>query len=447
MLSAKDNQFLSQVGAGTPMGDWLRRFWTPLLLSDELPEPDGEPKELRMLGETLVAFRDSAGKVGVLQALCPHRQAPLVYARNEQNGLRCVYHGWHFDVQGRCLDMPNEPADSAFKEKVRAGSYPVAEAAGIIWVYMGPSNLKPELPDMEWMRVPDGYRNASRFNMEGNWVQALEGDVDSSHVGFLHGNLRRSSDPPPTAPPAPDWDAEQGIWPSRPGFYGRLDGYYTAVDLAPRWIVQPQPFGLMIAARRNADPGRYYWRINQVMLPYYTLVAGSLDQNSFFMHLWVPTDDVHTDVWTVVWRTRRPMNAEERDAMFHGPYAHVASYEPATHTLRGNHRNRFFQDRQVQKTETFSGLSGIREQDAAMTVGMGPVVDRTKEHLGTADAAVIATRRILMKAAKALQAGEEPYAATHGACYRDRAWAGVLPRNDDFLNDPEAKRMMVSEVP
>ncbi len=446
MLSAKDNQFLSQVGEGTPMGEWLRRFWTPLLLSDEL-EADGEPKELRMLGETLVAFRDGAGKVGVIQALCPHRQAPLVYARNEQNGLRCVYHGWHFDVQGRCTDMPNEPADSAFKDKVRATSYPAAEAAGIIWVYMGPSNLRPELPDMEWMRVPDSYRNTSRFTMDGNWVQALEGDVDSAHVPFLHSNLRSGSAGPAATAPPPDWDAEKGVWPSRPGFYGALDGYYIARDLAPRWIVQTQPYGLMLAARRNASDSEYYWRINQLMLPYYTLVAGSLDQNSFFMHIWVPTDDVHTDVWTVIWRTRRPMNQEERDAMFHGPYAHVASYDSATRTLKGNHQNRFFQDRQVQKTQTYSGIAGIREQDAAMTVGMGPVVNRAKEHLGTADAAVIATRRILMKAAKALQAGEEPYAATHGDSYRDRAWSGVLPHSEDFLNDPLAQQMMLSEVP
>lgn len=445
MLSERDNELMSRVGKGTPMGIWLRRFWTPLLLSEELPEPDGEPKELWMLGEKLVVFRATDGKVGAIQALCPHRQAPLIYGRNEDNGLRCIYHGWKFDVTGACLDMPNEPAESVFKDKVRATAYPTAEAAGIIWIYMGPRHLQPELPDMEWMRVADSHRNTSRFNIKGNWVQALEGDVDSSHIGFLHGGLHRRQGQP--TPPAPDWDEEKGMWPSRPGLYGPLDGYYGGLDRAPRWIIQPTQYGMMIAARRNAGEGAYYWRINQVMLPYYTLVAGALDQNCFFMHIWVPTDDYHTDVWTVMWRIHRPMNDEERDAMFNGPNPHIASYDASNHTLVGNHDNRFFQDRHVQKTETFSGIPGIREQDAAMTVGMGPIVDRTQEHLGTADAAVIATRRILIKAAKALQNGEEPYAATHGAAYRPRAWSGVLPKNDDFLNDPLAQRMAESLVP
>ena len=446
MLSQQDNALISQVGKGTPMGIWLRRFWTPLLLADEL-EADGAPKEVRMFGEDLLAFRDTQGKVGVIQALCPHRQAQLVYARNEDSGLRCIYHGWKFDVGGHCLDMPNEPAESVFKDKVRARSYPTGEAAGIIWVYMGLRPAEAQLPDMEWMRVPASHRNTARFTMDGNWVQALEGDVDSSHIGFLHSNLRGRVSNGAGGPPPPDWSEPENRWPSRPGFYGPLDGYYGSLDQSPRWVIQPANHGLMIAAHRNGGPDHYYWRINQVMLPYYTLVAGSLDQNSFFMHMWVPTDDTHTAVWTVNWRVYRPMTADERESMFSGSNAHVASYDPATHTLRGNHTNRFFQDRELQKTTTFSGILGIREQDAAMTVGMGSVVDRTEEHLGTADAAVIAVRRVLLRAAKALQNGEEPQTPYHGDWYRDRAWAGVLPRNEDFLNDPEARKMAVSTVP
>jgi phenylpropionate dioxygenase-like ring-hydroxylating dioxygenase large terminal subunit len=425
MLSAQDNEYMSRVGPGTPMGAWLRRFWTPLMLSSDLPEPDCEPREVRMLGEDLVAFRATDGRVGTVAALCPHRQAPLVYGRNEDDGLRCIYHGWKFAVDGRCLDMPSEPAASNFKDKIRARSYPTSEAAGIVWIYMGPQHLKPELPDMEWMRVPDSYRNMAKFNLEGNWVQAMEGDVDSSHIGFLHRNLRDLRDPV-QAPP---------------------DIRYQALDRAPKWSIFPTDYGMMIAARRQADEDTYYWRINQVMLPYYTFVAGPLDQSSGLVHIWVPTDDYNSDIWTVMWRVRRPMTAEEREGMFGGPRPHIASYDPATGRLRANKANHFFQDRRVQKTETFSGIPGIREQDGAVTLGMGPIVDRTQEHLGTSDTAVIALRRMLIRAAQSLEAGQEPYAPYHGDVYRKRSWSAVLQVSDDLLGDPEAQRLNESLVP
>jgi phthalate 4,5-dioxygenase len=292
-------------------------------------------------------------------------------------------------------------------------------------VYLGPSHLRPELPDMEWMRVPEDYRNVAKFNLEGNWVQAMEGDVDSSHIGFLHKRLRDLRDPAAATP----------------------EQRYQALDQAPRWEIYPTEYGMMIAARRKAEEDSYYWRINQVMFPYYTFVAGPLDQSSGLVHIWVPTDDFHSDIWTVMWRVRRPMTAEEREGMFGGPSPHIASYDPATGRLRANKENHFFQDRRVQKTETFTGIPGIREQDGAVTVGMGAIVDRTKEHLGTSDTAVIALRRLLIRAAKALQEGEEPYAPSHGDCYRKRAWSAVLPRTDNFLEDPEAQRLCATMVP
>ena len=425
MLSHKDNEYMSRVGEGTAMGTYVRRFWTPLMLASDLEEPGGTPQEVRLFGENLVAFRDSDGRVGVLQALCPHRQAPLVYARNEDCGLRCIYHGWKFDVNGTCLDMPNEAPESVFKDRVQADAYPTCEAAGVIWVYLGPRDLQPEVPDMEWMRVPDSYRNVHRFHLEGNWVQAMEGDVDSSHIGFLHKNLRDLRDPA---------KAER-------------ENRYQALDKAPKWVIQPTDYGMMIAARRNAEEDTYYWRINQVMLPYYTSVAAPIDGSSGLLHMWVPMDDSHTYVWTVMWRTQRPMTERERSDMTEGPTPHVATYDPVSGGLRGNHQNRFFQDRLEMRSETFSGIFGIREQDAAMTVGMGPIVDRSKEHLGAADSAVIALRRILIKAARDLESGEEPYAPYHGDAYRRRAWSAVLPRNDDFLNDPLANQMHTSLVP
>jgi phthalate 4,5-dioxygenase len=425
MLNAADNELLTRVGPDAPMGQWLRRFWTPLMLAEKLGGPDSEPIETRMYGEDILVFRDSQGRTGAIQPLCPHRQAPLVYGRNEDSGLRCIYHGWKFDVNGVCVDMPNEPADSDFKHKVRPVSYPLVEKAGVIWIYMGPKHLQPEIPDMEWMRVPESHRNVSKFNVEGNWVQAMEGDVDSSHVGFLHKDMSTLRNPKTAIP----------------------EQRYQALDRAPRWIIQPTDSGMMIAARRNAEEDSYYWRINQVYFPFYTLVAGPLDQSKFLMHIWVPRDDGHCDVWTAFWKPKVPMSAEERAEMFGGPRPHVGTFNPKTGGLFGNKDNHFFQDRQLQKKDTFSGIRGIREQDAAMTVGMGAIVDRTKEHLGTADMAVIALRRILIREAKNMAKGEEPIAPFNGALYRNRAWSGVLPRREQFLEDPDAKEMMLTLVP
>jgi phthalate 4,5-dioxygenase oxygenase subunit len=426
MLNAKDNTFLTQVGQGTPMGNWLRRFWTPLTFSSLVPEPNCPPVEARMYGEDLVVFRDSNGKVGVIQALCPHRQAPLFYGRNEEGGLRCIYHGWKFDTSGMCVDMPNETPEYDYRDKVPCVGYPAKEAVGIIWVYMGPPRLQGEMPDMEWMRVPEANRNISRFHTEGNWVQALEGDVDSAHVGFLHKRLQTLKDPLNDIP----------------------EQRYQALDKAPRWIIEPTDYGMVIAAQRNADNGQFYWRINQVMLPYYTFVAGPLDQSSGLVHIWVPTDDTHSDIWTVMWRPRRAMTQEEIDGMYSGPNAHLASYDPATGKLRAGLENHFLQNREMQRTLTFSGIPGTREQDACMTLGMGAVVDRTKEHLGSSDTAVIALRRILMDGAKELTEGKEPVAASNGALYRRRAYSAVLKADrPDFLTDPEALQLMETMVP
>src|SRR2546426_49215 len=185
MLSAQDNALITQTSIGTPMGELFRRFWLPVLLPEELPEPDCPPVRIKVMGEYLVAFRDTNGLVGIVEAFCPHRRAPLFYGRNEECGLRCVYHGWKFDVTGQCVDMPSEPAESDFKDKVRVNAYPVRELGDTVWVYMGPGT-PPELPQMEWATVPASHRRVAMWIVECNWLQILEGNVDTAHVSFLH---------------------------------------------------------------------------------------------------------------------------------------------------------------------------------------------------------------------------------------------------------------------
>lgn len=420
MLSTADNELLCRVGPGTPMGDYLRRFWIPAFQSEQLNGADGDPIELRLLGQDLMAFRATDGSIGVLDALCPHRQAPLYFGRNEDHGIRCIYHGWKFDVTGKCVDMPSEPPESDFKHKVKLIGYPVQEQGGIVWVYMGPAHMKPELPDIEWAHVPATNRNLVQYNQECNFVQAIEGDIDSSHIGFLHmelGDLKNPRTP---------------------------EARYRAKDKHPRWIVEPTDYGLMLAARRDAEEDSYYWRINHFYLPWYTTIAGPLDQSRGHGHIWVPVDDTHTQVWCVIWAPNEALTETERYHVLSGPAPHISSLDPATGKLRANKSNHFLQDRAMQRNHTFTGILGTREQDTAVVEGMGAIVDRTKEHLGTSDMAIIGMRRSLLNGAKALQNGVEPKAAFDPSLYRRRSWSEVLPRStaDDFLRNDRVLELM-----
>ena len=400
------------------MGNYLRRYWHPFMESSQLPEPDGMVLEVTLLGERLIAFRDTHGRVGLTQWNCPHRSAPLYYARNEEDGLRCVYHGWKFDVTGQCVDMPSEPTESNFKDKVKMLSYPVKEQGGVLWAYMGSPEIEPPLPEIEWTLVPENRRVMAHFTLECNWVQTLEGDVDSSHVGFLHRTNMRSN---------------------------AYDSKYVEFDNSPRWSVQQTDYGMQLAARRETPEGdKYYWRINQWFLPYFTLVASDLARTRIHSHIWVPLDDLHTEVWCVEWTTQgQDLTPEQRWQLTAGPNAHIPSFDPENHKMKANLSNHYFHDRQAQKSFSFSGILGIREQDGAMTEGMGALVDRTQEHLGTSDTAIIALRRRLIKDARDLEAGVEPWIASHGDAYRLRSWSAVIEKDAEYPNDPRMKEMAV----
>jgi phenylpropionate dioxygenase-like ring-hydroxylating dioxygenase large terminal subunit len=313
-----------------------------------------------------------------------------------------------------------------FKDKVKPLVYPTREWAGIIWSYMGPRHLMPELPQVEFARVPDEQRYVTKYRHNGNWVQAIEGDADSSHVGFLHKNLNALRGDPAQMQPTQR---------------------YTTLDQAPKWTIQPKPYGMLLAARRNAEEDSYYWRINQWLLPFYTFIAGGLDQRRGHCHVWVPVDDYWTDTWDIIWSPSEVLSEQERYNMTEGPNAHISSLDKETGFLKANVSNHFFINREDQRTKSFTGIAGTREQDAAVTTGMGAIVDRTKEHLGTSDMAIVAMRRILLKGMKDLQNGIEPYAASHPEELRVRSWSYVLPRTSNFDEDPEVKRLSMTMVP
>jgi phenylpropionate dioxygenase-like ring-hydroxylating dioxygenase large terminal subunit len=395
MLSEADNELLTRVAPGTPMGALFRRFWLPIMLQRELPGPDSDPIRVRLLGEDLVAFRDSQGQIGFLAAHCPHRGASLFFGRNEEAGLRCVYHGWKFDAHGNCLDMPNEPAESDFKHKVKATAYPAAEHGGLIWIYMGPSHLHPELPQMEWTHVPDSHRWLGKTFIESNYVQSLEAGQDPSHSSFLH-----------------RWFTVSDM-PNKRNF--DLSAYTK--DGAPQQWVQETDYGFIRGARRDRGDGRFHWKVGHLLLPSYNTLAPP--QWPHIGNMWVPVDDEHTYQFWHAYHYERPLTDEET-AFYGSGTTQVPRMIPGTFQPVANHTNDYLIDRTMQKNRNFTGLASTGTEDIAMAESMGRIVDRRKEHLGSADLPIIVMRQILLRMARALEQGIEPYAATHGDIYRVR---------------------------
>ena len=426
MLSKEDNELMCRVGRGTPMGELLRQYWMPGLPSAELPAPDCPPKKVRLLGEDLVGFRDTRGHVGMLAAICPHRGAGLFFGRNEACGLRCSYHGWKFDVTGRCVDMPNEPEESTFKDKVRARAYPCQDVNGVIWVYMGPHEMPPSLPAFEVNTLPAEYVYPPQLMLEEcNWVQALEGDIDSSHIDFVHAKVKASA---------------------------TLRATYHR-DKRPRLEVLPTDYGACYSARRRSETEGLYWhRITQFVLPFFTMIAAS-DPNLVSARAWVPLDD-HYNL-QVVMRARldRPVTDAERQQA-RDPFAGWGGYvesgsDPRTrYYTKANIHNDYHRDLELQK-ELMIGIPFLGNlQDRAMTETMGPIYDRTQEHLGTTDAMVIYVRRRLIQAAQALRdEGGVPANVGDPTLCRVRPASALLPEGESWITTTEKARQSDAGVP
>ncbi|HEY2593415.1 MAG TPA: Rieske 2Fe-2S domain-containing protein [Chloroflexota bacterium] len=421
MLSQAENEYLCRIGPGAPMGALLRRFWMPAMISTELPEPDCPPIRLRLLGEDLIAFRDSTGRVGLLQNNCPHRGASLFFGRNEESGLRCVYHGWKFDLEGNCVDMPNEPAESDFKQKVKATAYATEEAGGVIWAYCGPPDKRPPLPRPEWTLVPPEQRVVTRYIQENNWVQGLEGGIDSSHVSFLHSTVA-----------------------AHKGDYTGSSTNLFGVDTAPEFRVVETDFGLMIGARRRVSDSEDYWRVTPFTLPFYTVIpqVPGRDRN-YAGHGWVPIDDENLSMVTYSWHPTQSMSN-------FGPQpGHPAHYvKKAGDPLRPlqSRVNDYLIDREAQRTTSYTGIENGSIQDRAIQETMGPIYDRTQEHLGSADAAIIMMRRLLTRLAQQLEAGTEPFAAQHGEIMTVRS-AGLLTGKDVSFVEASEPLVRVPHTP
>jgi phenylpropionate dioxygenase-like ring-hydroxylating dioxygenase large terminal subunit len=412
MLSREDNERLVRVGPGQPAGEMFRRYWQPALLSEELPEKDCAPVRVRLLAEDLIAFRDTTGRVGLVDAHCPHRRAPLFFARNEECGLRCVYHGWKFDAEGTCVDMPSEPAESTFKSKIKLKAYPTVERGGLVWAYLGPKDKMPSPPDFEWTRAPATHRDLTKTLESCNYLQGMEGGLDTYHNSFLH--------------------------------YDSLGNknLLRQKDRAPRIEIEPTAYGYYYGSVRTVDNSRHYVRVAHFIFPNHQMRAnitsfvGDQRQKVPMLegHIWVPIDDEHTWVynWACGYDASAELTPEFNESWNERNGRGKKDMIPGTYELKQNKGNDYLIDRQVQKTRNYTGINGINTQDWAMQEGMGPVSDRTQEHLGPSDKAIITLRRMLLENTRVVERNE-PVPSADAAIYRNiRPYDGFCPSGENW---------------
>jgi phenylpropionate dioxygenase-like ring-hydroxylating dioxygenase large terminal subunit len=408
MLVKEQNDYVTLTGPGTPMGQLFRSYWIPALLASELPEPDCAPVRVELLSEKLVAFRDTQGRLGLIDEFCAHRRVSLWFGRNEENGLRCPYHGWKFDVTGQCVDIPSELPGSTHCQRIRMVNYPLVEKGGILWTYMGPPDRRPALPEWEFTNVPDTHRFVSKRWQECNWLQALEGGIDSSHVSFLH----------------------RGDLETDPVFKGAKGNKYNMGDLMPVFDVVESPGGLYIGARRNAENGNYYWRITQWVMPAFTMIPPRGD-HPVHGHFFIPKDDENCWTWSFDYRVKTPLEPELVQQMREGAGIHTvvdSHFRPLA-----NKDNDYLIDRDSQKRgRTYSGVSGFAIQDSSLQESMGPIIDRSKENLVATDKGIVMARRRLMRAAKALLDSGTVPPGVDPVHTRVRSAAVVLPPDKPF---------------
>jgi phthalate 4,5-dioxygenase oxygenase subunit len=424
VLTREENELLTRTGPGTAMGALFRSYWLPVLLSEQVAEPRGGQVRVKVLGEELLAFRDSAGRLGLVEPRCPHRGANLFFARNEEGGLRCVFHGWKFDVDGNCLEMPTMPPEryATLCEKARIRAYPVRERAGYVWAWMG-EGREPALPEMEFALVPPAHRHVSKKLQECNWAQAAEGAVDTAHFSFLHQPVARSeSDLVNKSPIATRGFAKETM--------SHDHVRWMRDDTRPRYEVRAHEAGLVLAGCRKANPGEHYWRVAQYLMPSHAYTPSATAGQTCHAQTWVPIDDESCWVYVYSWNPDRPLTEAERESFRSGGavYAELdADWKP-----RRNRGNDYLIDRKLQQTENYTGIVGVSEQDAALQDSQGRIADRTREMLGATDLGVAQFRKLMLDAARKVAAGGEAPAATNPSAYRVRAGGIVTDASVPF---------------
>ncbi|MGH8436632.1 MAG: Rieske 2Fe-2S domain-containing protein [Pseudomonas sp.] len=385
MLTPQENDLLCRVEGDAPMGQLMRRHWTPICLREEVVEPDGPPVRARIFGEDLVVFRDTEGRVGVMDEYCPHRRASLALGRNEDSGLRCLYHGWKMDVQGNVIEMASEPAASCMAQKVKHKAYPTHEWAGLVWAYMGPPETKPEFSPPAWAPTADARVSIAKAILPCNWAQVLEGAIDSAHSSSLH-----SSDMVPARVDGAKATDKTWLRPS--------------TDKAPRMQVQRAGYGFRYAALRRPitnSATHEYVRTTVFVAP----AAALIPPNNLYnvANINVPMDDTNTVFYFIAWG--HPAQTPETDTWRKFLRQQVGVDLDERYRPLRTRDNMFWQDRQAMKAGNFTGITGFPNQDVAMWVTMGTIADRTRDRLGASDVAVVEFRKQMLEAVHTFQQG------------------------------------------
>lgn len=410
MLTKENNELLTRVCGDAPMGKFMRSFWVPAIRSAAL-KPGGDPMHVRLFGEDYVAFRGESGQVGFFDEYCPHRRASLLTARNEDDSLVCLFHGWKFHVSGKTIDVPTEPEDRRehFCKKVPVKHFPVREAGGLVWVWLGEGEPAP-FPEFEFNKLPESHVMVKVAKIKCNWLQVLETTVDSAHVSQLHQT----------------WTRKVSATVSK-----------TQFDTAPQYEIDPQPYGLRAGAIRKLPNGNQYVRISEFVQPWYSFIPKAPHENHVVAYA-VPIDDENTAHGFIFYNTERPLTYEdkaiaERQFGIDPNNSDDNFYEYPVRTKE----NRWLQDRS-KLDETFTGLYGVLVEDFVIVESMGPIADRTKEYLGSSDKFITSVRQHLLKAMRSIQAGETPVGLNGEVDYGSiRATNGELPPGEDWRNVPK----------
>jgi phenylpropionate dioxygenase-like ring-hydroxylating dioxygenase large terminal subunit len=413
MLSQEEQELLTRIGPGTPMGTLMRRYWVPVVFSKQIEKPDSPPVRARLLGEDMVAFRDSDGRVGLIDESCPHRNASLFYGRNEECGLRCIYHGIKFDVDGNCTDVPCLPPGTpdgqliAIKKQMTIKSYPCVERGGVVFAYMGEAELKPEFPELVWTEVPEDHRFATRHIQECNWLQALDGGFDQAHLTFLHSGVAHQR-------------------------RGNTDRHRHIVPAPPEAVVLPA--GFAFGAAREIGDGNTSWHVEVMLMPFHKIIPSAPRA----AHMWMPMDDENTMLYSINYNNEQPFTDEdlERETAWRG--IHTENIPGSDHAVQ-NIRNDYLIDRELQASgESYTGIKGLGAQDCGVQESMGVIADHTKEHLLACDNSIARIRRLYLDTLKDMAAGKPP-PGRDGAAYRARALRFEAPSDSAFSELVEAR--------